>query len=157
MTIHNFLLKIYSNKKLQLVEPSAIIAGSYLQKSDSSLISAKILLENKKLEDAVALAYYSMYHMLTALLFRTGIKCENHTASILILSKVFNINNSEIAYAKKERIDKQYYVNFKINDKEAVEAIKSAEKFNRELADFLSRLTNQAIQEHRKKISDLVS
>jgi len=42
-------------------------------------------LKNKKLEEAVSMAYYSMYYSLLALLFRVGIKSENHTASIFLL------------------------------------------------------------------------
>ena len=100
--------------KLALVEPSEEIKQSYIQKSESNIVSAKILLNNNKLEEAVALAYYSMYHFITALFFKAGIKSENHTASISLLKEIFGIDNEYLIFAKKERLDKQYYVNFKI-------------------------------------------
>ena len=102
----NFLIKLKKKKKLELVEPSEEIKKSYILKSESNLVSARILFKNDKLEEAIALTYYSMYHMLTALLFKIGVKCENHTASIILLKDVFDIDNSGISYAKKERIDK---------------------------------------------------
>jgi len=156
MTETKFLDKLIKDKKLQLVNPSEEIADSYIKKSESNLISAKILLENNKLEESVSLAYYSMYHLLTALLFRTGIKCENHTATILLLKTLFGTDNSEILLAKKERIDKQYYTNFHIIKKDVVETIEKAENFNKNLFDFISKLTGQEIEDIRKELDHLI-
>ena len=110
------MIRLKNEGKLEIVEPSDEIAASYLQKSDSHFESAKILLTSDKLEESVSMAYYGMYHSLLALLFKCGIKCENHAASILLLKEVFNENNlvKEISFAKKERIDKQYYTDFKL-------------------------------------------
>jgi len=150
-----FLTKLRKEKKLELVEPSEEIKESYTQKSESNLISSKILLENNQLEEAIALTYYSMYHMLTALLFKVGIKCENHAASIILLKELFNMNNSDISSAKTERIDKQYYTNFHITREEVIEAIKNAEIFNSKLLDFISKISNKDIELHRKKFEEL--
>jgi len=87
------LNRLKKEGKLALAEPSENIKQSYIRKSESNIISAKILSENDRLEEAVALLYYSMYHMLTALMFKTGIKSENHSASILLLKEIFNIEN----------------------------------------------------------------
>ena len=104
----NFLVKLTGEGKLQAIEPNADITGAYVQKSEKSLSSAKALLELGNFEDSVALAYYAMYHCLLALLFRVGIKCENHTAAIVLLKSVFGIDNQEIFKAKADRVDKQY-------------------------------------------------
>lgn len=151
----NFLTKLKKKKKLELVEPSEEIKKSYISKSESNLISVKILLENDKLEEAIALSYYSMYHMLTALLFKIGIKCENHSASIILLKEIFDIDNSDILNAKKERIDKQYYTDFSIKKQEVIEAIRDAEKFNDNLLDFISKINNKNIKEYREKFKEL--
>ncbi len=151
----NFLAKLFNERKLQLVDPSEEIKQSYLKKSESNLISAKILLENNKLEESVSLVYYSMYHMLTALLFKLGIKCENHSASIILLKELFSIDNSDIFFAKKERVDKQYYTDFYITKEEVLEAVKIAEDFNKRLFDFISKLDNQKIKEYREKLKIL--
>ncbi len=97
-----------------------------------------------------------MYHVLTALLFRTGIKSENHSASIILLKRVFGIDNSEISYSKKERVDKQYYVDFKITRAEVNDAVKKAEEFNSRLTDFISRLTNEDKKAYRKKFREII-
>lgn len=57
----DFLSKLNKEGRLKLVEPSEEIKDSYIAKSESNLISAKILLSNNKLEESVGLAYYSMY------------------------------------------------------------------------------------------------
>lgn len=153
----NFLAKLVKEKKLELTEPSDEIKDSYIAKSESNLISAKILLDNNKLEESVALTYYSMYHILTALLFKAGIKCENHAGSIILLKEIFSIDNSEILSAKAERVDKQYYTDFEITKAEVVNALKSAEKFNTNLIDFISKLNASDSLNYRKKLLEITT
>jgi uncharacterized protein (UPF0332 family) len=152
----DFLIKLKIEGKLERVNPNEEIKQSYIQKSGSSLISAKILLDNDKLEESVSLAYYSMYHFLTALLFKTGIKSENHTASIILLKEIFNQNNKDIFNAKKERIDKQYYIDFKITKQDVLDTIKTAELFNGRIYDFISKISNKDIENYRNKFEDLI-
>ena len=148
----NFLTKLHQEGKLGMVEPSVEIMNSYLKKSDSHHLSAKLLLDNDRLEETVTLTYYSMYYMLLAMLFRVGIKCENHSAGIILLKELFNIDNSTISYAKKERIDKQYYVDFSIAKLEVEELIAVAEMFNSTILDFIEKLNSDKIAEFRKKM-----
>ncbi len=151
----NFLAKLKKHGKLQLVVPSEEIKQSYISKSESNLASAKILLKNSRLEESVGLAYFSMYHMLSALFFRTGIKCENHGAAIIILKAVFDIDDKSISFAKKERIDKQYYTDFKIAKEDVLDTIEKAEEFNSKVNDFISRLENKEIELFRKRLLEL--
>ena len=143
----NFLLKLSKEGKLRLIEPSENVKESYLKKSESSLKSAQILLDSNQTEDAVPMAYYSMYNALTALLFKAGIKCENHTGAIILLKELFGIDNSKIKFAKNERVDKQYYVDFKLTKEDAIEIINSAKEFNSLIYDFISCLTTKNVQE----------
>jgi uncharacterized protein (UPF0332 family) len=147
----NFLSKLKKEGKFLLVESNEEVKKAYLGKSESNLISAKILLENNRLEEAVSLAYYSMYHLLLALLFKIGIKSENHSISIILLKELFEIDNEEISNAKIERIDKQYYVNFNILKNQVEETIKVAEKFNGKIIDFISKMNNSDILRYREK------
>ena len=151
----NFLSKLKKEGKLELVDSSEEIKQSYIIKSESNITSSKILLKNNKFEESVGLAYYSMYHILTALLFKIGIKSGNHTASIILLKEIFGIDNKIIKDAKTERIDKQYYTNFHIAREEVIEAIKNAEIFNSKLLDFISKISNKDIKLHRKKFEEL--
>lgn len=148
--------KLYKKEIIQLVEPSDEVKASYLLKSESNLASAKILLQNNRLEESVGLAYYSMYHSVTALLFKTGIKCENHAASIILLKRVFDIDNAEISFAKSERVDKQYYVDFHITRAEVIDAISISERFNKQLLDFISRMNQGDIIEYRTRLKNLI-
>ncbi|MBI3623665.1 HEPN domain-containing protein [Candidatus Pacearchaeota archaeon] len=111
---------------------------------------------NNKLKESVGLAYYSMYHILTALLFKVGIKSENHSASIILLEKIFNQDNKDIFDAKTERIDKQYYVDFAITKEDVEDTIRKAEIFNSKVIDFISKLNNKDIENYRKKFEDMI-
>ncbi|MBI2129028.1 HEPN domain-containing protein [Candidatus Woesearchaeota archaeon] len=147
----NFLIKLHKQEKLQEVEPSDELKEAYILRSNESLSSAKALLKIGNLKDAVALAYYSMYHCLLAALFRIGIKCENHAASIILLKKVFGIDNAKMSKAKSERVDKQYYVDFAVNQEEASNSIKVAEEFITEMGNLMANLNEEKVKEHHEK------
>lgn len=151
-----FLDKMVKERKLRMVEPSENVAASYRQKSESYLDSSKLLLKNEKLEEAVSMAYYSMYYSLLSLLFKCGIKSENHTVSIILLKELFNIDNKKIAFAKKERVDKQYYVDFTITKAEVTDMIKDAESFVSVLFDFAERMKNDDVNSARRRLSGLL-
>lgn len=123
----SFLYKIKKGGKLELVHPNEELKKAYIEKAESNLESAKILFGKNKLEESVTLAYYSMYNHLIALLFFSGIKSENHSASIILLKELFGLDNSDILEAKKERVDKQYYVDFHLNKKDVYETIEKGE------------------------------
>lgn len=152
----DFLTKLYKEKKLEIVQPSQIVAEAYIQRSNESLLSSKTLIKIGNLKDSVALAYYSMYHCLLSVLFRVGIKSENHSGSIILLKEIFEIDNSKILKAKSERIDKQYYVDFEINKYEAEEAIKTAEEFIANLTNFIAELTEDKIRHYKKRALSLL-
>ena len=152
----DFLIKLKKEGKIGLVESSEEIKNSYLEKSESNLVSAKILLENNKLEESVALVYYSMYSSIIALFFKIGIKCENHSATIIILKEIFGINNSDISFAKKERIDKQYYADFNVTELEVKESLKIAEEFNAKVLDFIIKLNNSDVEKYKLKFKELI-
>ncbi len=152
----SFLNKLYKKKKLQIIEPSENVKTAYLQRSDESLTSAKTLLEIGNLKDSVALSYYSMYHCLLALLFRVGIKCENHTAAIILLRKVFEIDNMKISKSKEERVDKQYSVGFRIEREEAQDSINTAEEFITGIIEFIDKLNEEDIQDYRKRAREII-
>jgi len=138
--------------KIKLTNPSDEIADSYLIKSNKSLISSKTLLKIKNYEDATALIYYSMYYSTLALLFKAGIKSENHVGTIILLMDSFGIDNKEISKAKKERVDKQYYVEFSATTEEVQEGIEIAEKFNARIREQIEKLTNLELDKIRKQL-----
>ena len=105
----NFLNRVIKEKKLRLVEPSEELKKSYINKSKSSLDSAKLLFDNLKMEESVFLNYYSMYHLLTALLYKVGIKCENH-------SIISTLSSLRIKALPSISFDENFSSNFSIAD-----------------------------------------
>ena len=146
-----FLIELHKEGRLELVESSHEIRDSYIKKGKSSLESAKILLKFNKIEESVSLSYYAMYNSLLALLFQCGIKSENHSASILLLNELFNQKKlfQIISFGKKERIDKQYYVDFKTNKEEVQNMIKKAEEFINSIRTIMGSITNEKIKEYK--------
>jgi uncharacterized protein (UPF0332 family) len=98
-----------------------------------------------------------MYHMTLALFFKVGIKCENHTGAIIMLDALFGIDNKPISEAKKERIDKQYYVDFSIAREEVEELITATENFNSKMLDFIERLNSEKMEKYRKNLRKMLS
>lgn len=156
MTKQGFLKKLHKNKALQLVAPSDEIKTAYVRKSESFLASARLLLDNDRFEESVSMAYYSMYYSVLALFFTTGVKCENHTAAIILLADLFGIDSSAIESAKTERIDKQYYVTSAPVRDDVVALIQTAESFDAELLDAIDRMTNERRDSLRKKLMSMI-
>jgi len=157
---NKFLNKLKKEEKLELVEPSEDICDSYSEKSANCFKSAKLLLQNNLYETSIGLSYYAMYNLLLALLFRVGIKCENHGGSILLLKLLFGEDDlyKLISDAKKERIDKQYYVTMEkdeITKEIADELLNHAEDFVLRLKLVVKNLNNDDIEELRREFEDL--
>ena len=156
----NFLNKLKEEGNLSLVEQSETICISYILKSDNSLKSAKILRENKLYDDSTSSSYYAMYNILTALLFKTGIKCENHAGSILLLK--FLLNKVElfdlISKAKEDRIDKQYYVtseDITLTEESTKKILIKAEEFTVKMKLVIKNMKNEEIINLREKFQDI--
>jgi len=157
-----FLKKLKRKGIIELVESSEVMKLSYLTKAENCLKSAKILFQNKLYENATSKAYYCMYNSLLSLLFKIGIKSENHTASIIILDKLFE--NKElvkiISWAKEERIDKQYYVEtqqiVKVTRESCNEMTLKAQDFLVKMKLMISELNNEQISSTRKSFAEIV-
>ena len=149
-----FLIKLKNEGKLEIIEPSDEVTESYLQKAESHFEAAKILLASNKLEECVSMSYYGMYHSLLALLFKCGIKSENHAASILLLKDLFKESNIAeiISFGKKERIDKQYYTDFKLTKLECEDMIEKSENFIIECKRLIKNLNEEKISNLRDEL-----
>lgn len=155
MKRQNFLNKILEEGKLELIEPSEEMKLSYLQKAENCLKSAKILFQNQLYENSTSEAYYCMYNSLLALLFKVGIKSENHSASIIILKDLFKerVLYEIISFAKEERIDKQYYIEsqqtVKVTKNSCNDMIIKAEDFLVKMKLIISQLNNEKVKQIR--------
>ena len=149
----DFLSRLKTEGKLLLVEPSNEISDSYLGKADNCLRSARILLDSDLYENSVSMSYYAMYNSLTALLFKVGVKCENHAGSIVVFRELFGRKDlyRTVSFAKKERIDKQYYVSLVLTKKSAVVLYRKAEDFLLEIKLMIKNVRGEDIPRLRDK------
>lgn len=161
MKNQDFLNKLKKEGKIEIVEPSEEIKLSYLKKAEDCLKSAKILLNSRLYENSTSESYYCIYNSLLALLFKIGIKSENHSASIMIFEELFDTKDllEIIKFAKRERIDKQYYVEVnqitKATEDSCKEMVFKAEDFLVKMKLFISSLNNEKINAERKALEDL--
>ena len=158
----NFLKKLKRKGTIELVDSSEEMKSSYLIKAENCLKSAKILFSNQLYENSTSEAYYCMYNSLLSLLFKIGIRSENHSASIIILDKLFD--NKElskiVSWAKEERIDKQYYVEtqqiVKVTKESCNEMILKAEDFLVKMKLLMSEVSNEKISSVRDNFVKLI-
>src|SRR3990167_10999036 len=151
------------NSNFELVESSEEMKSSYLIKAENCLKSAKILFQSQLYENSTSEAYYCMYNSLLLLLFKIGIKSENHSASIILFDKLFD--NKEmvkiISWAKEERIDKQYYVEtqqiVKVTEESCNDMILKTEDFLVKMKLLISELSNEKVNSARDNFVKLVS
>lgn len=94
--------------------------------------------------------------MVISLLFRLGIKCENHTASIILIKEIFDIENDLLIKAKSERIDKQYYIDFDITKEDVFQMIKFAELFHSKIYNFIESLNQDDVEKYRDKLKGFI-
>lgn len=143
----NFVCNLIKEDKIKLINPNDEICESYINKSLNSLNAAKLLFEQDLLEESISMSYYSMFHISLGLFFKIGMKCENHNAVIILLKELFEINNSDISFAKKERIDKQYYIDFNVTKEDSEILIDKTKKFRANIYNYINTLNNKRIKE----------
>jgi len=158
----NFLNKLKKEGRLELVEVTDSMSKSYEKKSRDCLLGAKLLFKGNLFENAIGEAYYSMYNIIQSLFFKCGIKCENHSATAILLNKLFQLDKIYIIFskAKEERIDKQYYVtSMQVNPvtKESSQSlINIAESFILDVNDYARNLKLEDINKIRIKFGDVI-
>jgi uncharacterized protein (UPF0332 family) len=156
MSGRDFLRLLGHEEKLALADPSEVVMLSYRKKSEGYLASARLLVRHDRFEEAVPLVYYSMYYSVMALLARTGIRCENHAGTIILLREIFGVDESPLEEAKRERIDTQYYVDRTVTRHEVSDLTMTAETFNNRLLDVIERLGAREITRYRNALEALL-
>ena len=158
MKSSDFLNKLNKEGKLEIVEPSEQISSSYEKKGIECREVANLAFDNGYFESAVTQGYYSMYNMVLSLLFKCGIKCENHSASAILLRDFFNQSELYAIFskAKEERIDKQYYITPSKNNlatkESAKEMMSIALRFNPKITALKNNLKLQEINNIRNEM-----
>ena len=100
----DFLSKLGREGRLELVESSEQISSSYEKKGTECQKVAKLAFDNGYYESAITQSYYSIYNNVLSLFFKCGIKCENHSASAILLKEFFSQKELGSIFSKaKER------------------------------------------------------
>jgi len=138
---------------LKIVDTNERLSRSYLKHAKSSLLRATKNFEDKDLLWATVTIYYAEYYVLYSFLQRIGIKCENHSCSILAVALLLDGDMIEtINKHKDKRIDAQYYM--KIDKESEVKLmIVEAQNFISEFDELVSNLSDKEIKKYRDKIS----
>jgi len=150
-------MKLKKEKKLILVEKSKKISDAYKFKSINYLKSAKVLYKEKLYENSIIDSYYSMYSITLSLFFFCGIKCENHTVASLLLNRLYSMKDLSglLTNARKERINRQYYISDKELDQNvANNLLDIAEDFLLQIDNFILNLDSGKITAFRNSFDD---
>ena len=138
---------------LKTAEPNERLCKSYLEHAKSSLLRAeKDLADDDLLWSTVAI-YYAEYYALYSFLQRIGVKCENHTCSILAVCFLLGEEKVKIINEHKgKRIDAQYYM--KVDKEEKVKMmLQEAKRFISSYDEMVSNLSDDDIKQFRNRIS----
>jgi hypothetical protein len=88
------------------------------------------------------------------LFFATGIMSANPSAAIILIRKVFSIDDTDLAPAKTVRIDNPYSVTPALLPDDVVLLIRTAESFMGELPGAINRLTPVKKEKYRQKCTN---
>jgi len=140
---------------LKIVEPNERLPKSYLDQAKSSLLRANKDFEDKDLLWTTVTIYYAEYYALYSFLQRIGVKCENHSCSILAVSILLGEDKTRtINEHKDKRIDAQYYM--KVDQETKVKSMLiEAQNFISEFDELVSNLSDKEIKAYRDKISKI--
>jgi len=135
---------------LKIVEPNERLSKSYLEQAKSSLLRAEKDFNDNDLLWATVTIYYAEYYALYSFLQRIGVKCENHTCSILTVTLLLGEDKTKtINNHKDKRIDAQYYM--KVEQESKVKAmLQEAKIFISIFDELLSNINEENISSYRK-------
>jgi len=118
-----------------------------LLKAEKALRSARLLKENKELEDAVSRAYYAMFHAARATLFSKGLEAKTHRGVISLFGQKIvkeGLLSEEFADMFRKAFDlrqkSDYELYAKLDEELVEETVKNAEKFVRKIKELLEPL-----------------
>ena len=137
---------------LRVVEPNERLAKLYIEESKSSLERAEKNFKDKDLMWTTVVIYYAEYYALYSFLQRIGVKCENHTCSILAAGYALGEEKTSIINRHKEkRIDAQYYMKIE-KENEVAKMLKEAKIFVAIFNELVLNLSQEEVNSYRNGI-----
>ena len=139
---------------LKIEESNERLAKSYLEEAKASLKRAEKNFADGDLLWTTVVIYYAEYYALYSFLQKIGLKCENHSCSILTADFLLGEEKTKtINQHKDKRVDAQYYM--RIDKQEKVEAmVQEAKQFVVEFDILVSSLSDEEIEKHRIKMKN---
>ena len=140
---------------IKLIEPNDNLFNEYIQTSEESLDVLKSIAGKLKVWLATT-KYYCEYFAIYSLLMKIGIKCEIHDCTIDLVGLLEEMEilpkgyTSTLEEDKQLRIDNQYY----LKNKDVPVDYDKIIKFVATIKNIAIKLTNEKINEIRRKISD---
>ena len=140
----------------RVTEPNDNLVQAYLQKARHDLVVLRSI-PKEDTEWKAAVAYYTRYHMMTALLLKVGVECKDHNCSLKIAKYLFSdvISSDlfiEIKESKRQRIDLQYYTDRIVKKEEFEHNMEGVDAFVEIVQDLIESLTREDIGQIRKKL-----
>jgi len=107
----------------------------------------------------ITTAYYAMYFSLYAVLTRIGIRCENHSCTILLMERLLSkyFTPAEAALVEKARgarVDAQYYVSREIPDLFCDELIRAAPRLLVRCGGIIDGMNEKTIGALRERLTE---
>jgi len=116
-----------------------------LRRAEKALKSAKLLEQNRELEDAASRAYYAMFHATRALLFSKGMNAKTHKGIISLFGEKIvkqGIVGEEYADMLRKAFDLRQKSDYEIYAETSVELvkemIKNAEQFIEKVKELIA-------------------
>lgn len=141
---------------LRIMEPSELLSKTYLEQAKASLLRAHKNAEKEDFLWATVVLYYAEYYALYAFLQRLGVKCENHTCSILAATLLLQEEKTKtILEHKEKRIDAQYYLKTEQGEK-VRKMLDERKAFVAMFDELILKLTSNEVNDYREKLSDFI-
>ena len=138
---------------LKIVEPNERLSKSYFEQAKSSLLRVEKNFEDKDLLWTTVAIYYAEYYALYSFLQKIGVKCKNHSCSIVAVTFLFGEHATKtINLHKDKRIDAQYYMKT-AQETKVKEMLQESKIFISEFDGIISKLTEKEIQKYRNNLS----
>ena len=140
---------------LDIVNANERLAKVYLEEAKSSLERAEKNFRDGDLLWATVVIYYAEYYALYSFLQMIGLRCENHTCSILAVNFLLGDNKIKIINQHKDkRIDAQYYMRVDKDEQVAI-MLQEAKTFIAMFDELVSNLNEKETDSYRNKLKKI--
>ncbi len=144
---------------ISLTAPNETLASAYLKKAEEALETMQTITAR---DWKITTAYYAMYFSLYAVLTRFGIRCENHSCTILLMERLLfdyftPVEMTLVERARGARVDAQYYISQEIPNPFCEELIRAAPRFLVKCAAIVNAMNERTVGTLRKRLMEALN